>query len=266
MNPAQMLRQIRKVLQEAVWPDGSASVVVGRGVYATAGFDPEDVPPRFPFVMLSLGSPTPDKDDPSLIDQEFIIEPVVGVEGDEFGENALIGGPRANAGKSAGRGLAEIESPLLGAVTLLLGADGTPIVLRYSGAPQVSALPDDRHILHRAHVVRCLCTVAPEYEPIRNLVVAQGAAGHATATWKNPSARFDYRRTILVRKAGATAPASVTDGTQVYLGTLETFDDACGAGTFSWQAFAAYTFTGEASDQNYSPAGEVGASRTKAIT
>lgn len=260
-----MLRQLRKVLQEAVWPDGSASVVVGKGVYATAGIDEEDVPSRFPFAMLSLGSPTPDPEDPTLIDQDFLLDPVVLVEGDEFGENALIGGPRAAAGKSAGKGLAEIESPLLLACALVTGADGLPIIVRYSGAPAVVML-QDRNILHRQHVLKGLCTVGPEYEAARNVVVAQGAAGHATVTWKSPSARFDFRRTILVRKAGSTAPASVTDGTQVYIGTLETFDDACGAGTFSWQAFVAYSFTGEAADQNYSPAGERGASRTKTIT
>lgn len=265
-SPAQMLRQLKATVGAAVWPDGSGSVVVGRGVYATAGIDAEDLPARFPFVMLSLGTPRPDPHDPTLIDQEFIMDPVVLVEGDEFGEAALIGGSRAAVGKSAGRGLSEIESPLLLSVALVLGADGFPIQLRYSGAPAVAML-EDRMILHRPHVLGGMCTVGPEWEPVRNLVATQGAAGHATLTWKNPSQHYSYRRTILVRKAGATPPASVTDGTQVYLGTLETFDDACGAGTFSWQAFAAYSFIrAAASDENYSPAGEVGASRTKAIT
>ena len=69
-----------------------------------------------------------------------------------------------------------------------------------------------------------------------------------------------------MRKAGSTAPTSVTDGTVVYAGPLLTFDDACGVGTFSWAAFAGFSWTGAATNEHYSPAGEKGSTRTRAVT
>lgn len=64
-----------------------------------------------------------------------------------------------------------------------------------------------------------------------------------TLSWTNPSGRFDLHRIIMRRAAGSTAPATVTDGTGVTLGSdlaTSVADTGLAAGTYSYSAFAGY--------------------------
>lgn len=265
MNPAQVVKQVRKIIREVRWPDGSADVVVGQNVFITEGATSEqDVPSVGCFVFVTAGPASADPKLPGVLGMDVVVSIFASVYGDPLGQASIVGGVRTDTGKSAGRGVLEVESPILTALQSLTGADGLPVVLSLiSGTPQTQL--GNRTVAQRTWTARVLCTVEPEYEAPRNLVTAAGASGHAVLTWKNPSARFDFYRAILVRKVGTTPPASVTDGTQVYVGTLETFDDACGAGQHSWTIFASYCYVeGRAVHENYS-AVETGTQRTRNV-
>lgn len=265
MNPAQILKQVRKIIREVRWPGGSADLVVGLNVFITEGATSEqDVPSVSPFVFITAGPTEAHPKEPGVLTIDVVVTICASVAGDPLGQAAIVGGVRLDTGKSAGRGVLEVESPILTRLQQLTGADGTPVVLSLvSGTPTTQL--GNRTVAQRTWTVRVLCTVEPEYDPPRNLVTAAGAAGHAVLTWKNPPDRFDFRRVLLVRKAGATPPASVTDGTVVYTGELETFDDACGAGQFSWTIFAAYCFVeNRGVDEDFSPV-ETGTQRTRTV-
>lgn len=266
MNAAQVVKQVQKIIRAVRWPDGSADYVVGpKGVFITEGATSEqDVPSLGHFVFVTAGTASSDPKIPGVLGMDVVVSIFASVYGDPLGQASIVGGVRTDTGKTAGRGVLEVEAPILTALQSLTGADGLPVVFSLiSGTPTTQI--GNRTVAQRTWTARILCTVEPEYEAPRNLVTAAGASGHAVLTWKNPSARFDFRRVILVRKAGATAPASVTDGTVVYTGELETFDDACGAGQFSWTIFASYCFVeNRGVDEDFSPV-ETGTQRTRNV-
>lgn len=267
MSPGQILRELVATLKALTWSDAPAEKVFGEDVAEVVEVDGDTLLGSFPQCLVTVGNGTPDPDEPGLREQDFGVHIVADVAGDATGGRLLTGASRGGGvGSSEGKGLLELAAVVEEALRRLTGADGLPVLVEAAGMPQIAPLGDEKSIGHLTLLVRAVCTAADEYEAPRHLVVVQGAAGHATVTWKNPSSRFDFRRTIIVRKAGSTAPTSPTDGTEVYAGALLTLDDACGVGTFTWAAFAAYTWTGVAADEHYSPAGEVGSTRTKAIT
>lgn len=265
MNPAQVVKQVRKIIREVAWPDGAQDLVVGKNVFVTEGATSEqDVPAVSPFVFLTAGPTSSDPKIPGVLSLDVVLTICAAVAGDPLGQAAILGGVRLDTGKSAGRGVLEVESPILARLQSLTGVDGVPVVLSLiSGTPTTQL--GNRTVAQRTWTLRILCSVEPEFEAPRNLVASAGAGGHAVLTWKNPSARFDFYQAILVRKVGTTPPASLSDGTQVYAGTAETFDDACGAGTFSWTVFASFCYVeNKAVAENYS-AVETGTQRTRNV-
>jgi hypothetical protein len=267
MSPVQELRQIIAVLKALQWADSPTRKVYGSDVVEVIEVEEETLLGSFPQCLVTVGNATSDDEEPGLVSQDFGIHPVVDVGGDATGSASLTGASRGDGvGSSQGKGVLELASVTCDALRRLTGADGLPILVEAQGMPKVARLGEEKSVAYMDILVRALCTAADEYEAPRNLIVSGGIAGHATITWANPSSRFDYRETVIVRKSGSSAPTSVGDGTIVYQGPLLTFDDACGAGTFTWAAFAAYTYTGAATNEHYSPASEVGSTRTKAIT
>ena len=110
MNSWQLAQQIKHELGLVAWDSGSRDVVFGpRNVLVYAGALGEDQhPPGFPFALVTVGSGSPDPDDPDLIEQQFGIIAAVQVVGDPMGQGAIIGSSRADYGKSAGAGIAEV--------------------------------------------------------------------------------------------------------------------------------------------------------------
>ena len=88
MNSWQLAQQIRHELQLVSWEQGSADLVFGsRGVLVYAGaLSEEQHPPGFPFALVTVGSGSPDPDDPDLIEQQFGIIAAVQVVGDPMGQ------------------------------------------------------------------------------------------------------------------------------------------------------------------------------------
>ena len=68
MNSWQLAQQIRHELQLVSWEQGSADPVFGsRGVLVYAGaLSEEQHPPGFPFALVTVGSGSPDPDDPII--------------------------------------------------------------------------------------------------------------------------------------------------------------------------------------------------------
>jgi hypothetical protein len=102
-------------------------------------------------------------------------------------------------------------------------------------------------------LIEAKCTDARYYHPPLR-VAASVAGGTVTITWADPPNRFDRYQLHIRRAAGATAPATSSAGSSVanVAVGVQTYDDAPGAGQWSYSVFAAYTDTGAASAERYS--------------
>lgn len=258
MSPWQVLRQLKYLASLARWPGGSASLVVASSSYATAGPIPETrVANAVPLVAFSLGTPTPDDDRPDLIDQEILMTLVVGVQGDPTGESALVGGSRSGGvGASAGRGLAEVAVPLLAALGSLTGADGTPIVVAYSGSPEPVVFDEEAGpaYLQQRFALKVRCTTTDEYPAPSELVVGSPLVGQIPLSWTLSPARFDRYKIRACYASGSTPPATYAAGTAITLAsaTSTSVTVALAPGTYSVAIFTAYAPFGGASDEFYS--------------
>lgn len=254
-SPWQTIRQLRQIIATATWPDGSGARVIGDNA-ARITADAEMAPDRLPFALLNVGQQTADADDPGLVDQEFTLVLAVAVPGHDLGEHGVIGGPSAETdrwGFSTNRGLLEVEGPVLSAVQRLNGADGVPIEVRSVSAAAVGKMDRDKSVVWRTYSLAARCTRADEYPAPRNLV-ATGGSGQIVLTWDLPPSRFDLSAIVVRYASGATAPASVSAGTPVTLGSdLATGVTITGlaAGTYSVAVFAKYQDT-NAADLRYS--------------
>lgn len=193
MNPWQLAQQLKHELATVRWEAGSADVVFGAQsvfVYAGAVSD-EELPPGFPFALVTIDSGTPDVDDPELLLQTFSIAVAVEVAGDPLGEFAVIGGARADLGSSAGAGIAEVSERVRFALQRLTGADGASLVVSGSGIGAPRTVGDGRHLALEEYRVTALCTSQPVYTAPQQLRVAGNIW-----TWKAPQAtpRFDFLR------------------------------------------------------------------------
>lgn len=260
--------QFRYLARLAAWPSGTTSVVVGSSAYATAGPLTEARLGRQPWLAVNLGQTSADPEVPSLVDTEILATLGVCVQGDVMGEQALVGGPRSGGiGSSQGRGILEIEAPLLAAVGAMTGADGLPIVCSFASSPHPSPYDEQAgpsYIL-KEYAFKIRCTTTDEY-PAPHEFTATGGAGSATLAWTLPAARFDRRQIVLVYAAGATPPTSASGGTPITLATdLATSKTAVlAAGTYSFALFCGYNPTGAASNENYS-AQDVGSYRASVV-
>lgn len=200
----------------------------------------EQIPPGFPWALVLIGSGDPDEDHPELISQSFDVITGVNVTGDPLGEHAIIGGAVADLGKSAGRGIAEVNERVRAALEKLTGADGAPILLSGTSIDTPAPFGDGRHMTIGTHTFTAVCTSALFYSP------AQRIAHNGTDwTWEGThvSNRFDFLQYRLVRKAGSSPSTDPSDGTVVYTGAPATFT---GVKTTSntYTAFADYNARG----------------------
>lgn len=271
MNDWQYAQKIKALLQAKAWSHGSTEKVFGSdGVYIFAGAPSDNmIPSAFPFVFISIGPGEHDEDSPGFIVQTLRVSIVVLSEGDPLGEQALIGGPRLNSdlGISNGRGLLEVCEQFLEVCASLTGEDGAPVICSAVGNAEPARLGGGEnapHIVVRNYELKAAVTGAIELvAPWR--VVVSGSNPNPTITWRNPDDVPGYVHTKIVRKAGSSAPTSITDGTVVYTGTLETYSESgLAAGTYTWGAFAGYSLVGGSTAQRYS-AVEKGQYRTKAV-
>jgi hypothetical protein len=252
----QTLRQLAYLLAAATWPDAPSEKVLGSARAALVGEDLAAANLRAgAHALVRPGAYDADPDEPRLLRQELEVVLAVRSEGDPFGERALIGGPRSGGqGSSGGRGLLEVEEPALAAVDRLTQTTGVRPVVRRASGTVATPVAGSAWLASRVHKVEAIVTRDRYYHPPTKLRATAAGGGAVSLTWALPPDRWDRRRVVLRRAAGATAPSSASAGTSVTLsGSLATsVTDSPGVGTWSYAMFAAYDETGSATDERWS--------------
>lgn len=244
MNKWQALQQVRKRLRDRTWSGGDK--VFANSAVITAGPTEEGFPVLpMPFALIRPGAAQADpehREESGLWVVDFSILVAVSVSGDAIGEHALLGAAREAETRSAGKGLLEVEAEVLSALRLLTADDGLSIEARTQSAVGATRALDLGYVAWEEYGFRMIVATDKEFPPPENLVATDAGGGDASLTWTLHPDRFDRFRVRLRRAAGATAPATISDGTEVALGSdLPTsFTDSPGAGEHSYSLFGAY--------------------------
>ena len=247
-----MAQQLKHELAQVAWTEGSRDVVFGsRGVFVYAGAPPtdEEHPPGFPFALVTIGGGSPDDDDPDLIEQTFSIVSAVEVAGDPLGENAVIGGSRADYGKSAGAGVAEVSERVRATVQSLTAYDGAAVVVSGSGIGAPSVMGRGRQLALDEFTVSAVCTSAPRYAAPQELTLT-GEVWSWSGAWVTP--RFDFVQYTLGYTNNAEPVATVTELDAIVYTGANTEVAAAGTSGRVYQIFASYNGHGGASPTGYS--------------
>lgn len=158
LNARQFAQRVQVLLQGATWPTGSMDEVFGAVSISVGATDKALAELRTPIVLITPEDATADDEHPDLITQSFALTLIVMVEGDELGEQALVGGPRPELGSSSGRGLLEVEEELLRTVEFLDRTDAVRIRMRTRSAPIPDLVEDLGWIVARAYRFDALLT------------------------------------------------------------------------------------------------------------
>lgn len=262
MSPWQAAREIQCLLLKRVWPDSPgnhvfANVFVSQGPAEDTAFSSM----TFPAALVRVLDATADADNQVHQTQRFEVLVMVKHTGDQFGEAAMVGGNRPSQGGSGGRGLLEVEEQVMQALQFLDPTSAFRLQMTSAGAAEAAFLSDVGYLVHRPLTFQARLTTTRVY-PTPNAgrkLRSSVAGGNVTLTWTWHE-RFDLRAAgasrqlatargalTLVRKAGSSAPTSVTDGTVVPLASnaAVTVTDAPGSGTWSYALFAQYDEFGD---------------------
>ena len=243
MNPHQMSLQIKKKIRDVVWPTGSGDPVFGTQVERvqvhSGAPSEEDFPKFYPCCLIVMGDGEPDEDEPSLIEHTFRLVTGVMATGHPMGEHALIGGPNADLGTSANRGIGEVAARVRAAVEDLTGADGAKIQLVSTSIATPFLAGRMRHVVFDEHTVTALCTSDLHYsapQQLRNVA--------DTWLWEGPhcSDRFDFVQYRMYSRSGSdpTGEPGEVGSTLIYTGAPATHARAPAAAT-TYTVFADYS-------------------------
>lgn len=249
MNPHQYAQQIKHELQTVTWLEGSRDVVFGaRGVLVYAGALAEDeVPPGFPFALVTLESAAMDDDHPELITQDFSVILAVEVAGGTMGEFAVIGGARPDIGKSAGAGVTEVVPRVLAALQSLTGADGARVLLSSGSTSSPQSLGRGKHLAMQEVGLTAVCTSEPTFVAPQTLNVVGSAWSWDGA---HCSSRFDFLQYRLGYKIGTVPPVTPDDADGIsYAGTAAEASHAPGTGR-AYAVFADYSSRGNVTENS----------------
>lgn len=269
MNCWQASRQIKFLLESAVWPDAPggpvfASVKVTQGM----GEDEGKAILRFPMAFVSLQDGESDPVSPALKMQRWQVTAMVTNAGDIYGEDAIIGSHRSSQGYSEGRGLLEVEELLLDTLNLADQTNGINIVLVGSSSPEAVLDENYGYVAERRYTFGSVLTTERTYQRPNGgnaLIVTTTTPGGGTSpvqvSWTAPAPRFDLHQAsampllvssgqlLLTRKSGTAPPSSPSDGTPLtlsgpfaalYLDSLPT-----GSGSWSYGLFAQFDEFGD---------------------
>ena len=257
MNELQIVKQIRFLLLSQVWRVDSGpgvSTSTGQNVFATesvvitaASTSEALLRLRAPIAMLkptdAANDPEVDEDG-SIIQGGVVLTLITSVDGDGLGENPLIGGPRGGgAVASDGRGLLESVEEIFRAVGLVNDLEGIRLQFREKSAAAATLTDDAIYQCFRDYSFQSWMTADPSYHKVTGLNSSVGG-GLVTLTWNLPSDRFDRFKIRVRFVAGATAPATISDGAEAALAsdlavTLSAHNPGP-AGTYSYSVFAVY--------------------------
>lgn len=268
MNAWQAVQQLKFKLLTRTWPDAPSNPVL-QTVLATQGAT-SDLVDAFspPMAIVSVLDQDADAQSPEHKRQRFEVALAVAHRGDRAGEFALVGAQRNGPGRSAGRGLLEVEEQLLEVVNALNRTNAMQIQCVAASAAEAGVEDARGYVCARRYTLEARLTTARKYQEANGgkklTVVVAGAT--VTLSWAIAE-RFDFHATysvpaltvrgghVLRRAAGATPPATVTDGTGVTLsGAFATsVADTPGVGTWSYSLFAKYEeFAGDTTNVRHS--------------
>lgn len=250
MNIWQIARQIQYRLRATVWPGSSTKVWNSDSVKIVEQGEEREALMQGAIPPLAIIAPVGGGADPVGGGEEFsIVERFIDItllalnQADRIGEAAVVGATRQGATDSRGRGVLELEPVLFSQIGRLTAETGVAVVFGGFGASAVRNIGGDNWVAIQDYQFRAFGGTAKFYHPPVNLLGA-AKTGQVDLTWKNPPDRWDRYRVRLVRKAGSTAPTSISDGTVVTLsGNLPVSHSDTGLtpGTYSYSLFASYS-------------------------
>jgi hypothetical protein len=263
VNRLQIARQVKYLLQQATWPD-AAVVFPTPCVLVTMGLWQNVLQAnRLPLAIVRPGAVVVDPkmagESTQLVRIEFAVSILVATSGDQYGETTLVGANRGGGG-SKGRGLLEVEEKMMAVLFQLGPASGLPIIFR--GASQAQPTYDESlgYVAFGDYRFEATGTTDRTYQPPAGLK-RTGSGSSVALSW-NQRTRWDFRRFVLRRAAGATPPATTASGTGVTLGGSPdgggttpptSVTDTPGAGTYSYSLFQIYDDTDSGTDVAASP-------------
>lgn len=254
MDLWQVCNQLKYLLEARKWEDNAANSKVFSAVFVT--FAPDDsviAEKRVPAAIIVPQNAIPDVDEPGLLIQNIDIRILNMVRGDSVGQDSLLGSNRT-ATSSAGKGLLEIETELMAILEQLDSNSGITIVETFQNSGIMSEISESGYMVSKTYSIRVYCTNKRQYNAPTRLV-ATGGAGQVSLSWQLPVDRFDRKKVVLRRASGSTPPETVTDGTNVTLGSdlaTSVINTGLSAGTYSYSLFSGYTEYGGATPNKYS--------------
>jgi len=241
VNIWQVQRQIKKLLSERTW-EGTGARVFGAVRISNGPAEAAASSLIYPSAFIGTGDGAAEDQIPGHLTRSVEIRIMARASGDTLGENAMIGANRTDTAHSEGRGLLELEEEVFATIKQLQNAFGIKISFRAVGMGTPEYNESTGMMTNEVLRFEADCTDARYYHPPQELV-ATGGVGQVTLSWALPPSRWDRRRVRLIRKAGATPPANIADGTVVTLaGDLSTgvVDSGLAPGTYSYAIFATY--------------------------
>lgn len=255
MNAWQVAKQLRYLLRLATWPDSPNDKVFGQVIIGEGVSEKAVSQIRFPFALIVPMDATADEEEPRLERQNYEVQLVARVANDPLGESTLIGGPRASAGSSGGRGVMELEEVLLDTIVTLDRSSGVRIRSDYKTAAESRFVEGMGYVGTRGYMFSALVTSARSYGAPSELTAASLGSGDVALSWILPPARYDEVGLVLRRAAGSTSPAEPTDGTGVTVGDDDTsVTDTGASGSVSYSLWRVYNEHGGTTAERYSTA------------
>lgn len=251
MTPFQLAHQIRYLLENRCWNADAANNRVFRSVYVSPSSQADLLDrARFPLVIINdAGTEFDQGEREQLRKQEmrWDLTLVIGHEGSGSGSMLLLGGQRsAGLGSSSGRGLLEVRRELLDELASLGPSDAAG--LRWGAASAAGALRvDEKNLVAQRFQFSSTVGNQREYRPPARFASSVGG-GTVTLTWLAPPMTWALYRYMVRRASGSTPPATISDGTEVSLGSdlALTVADSPGSGTWSYSIWAVYDERGGA--------------------
>jgi hypothetical protein len=240
---------MKYLLQKRTWEGTGEVIFHSKSVRISMHID--EVALRSLIMPVILVGPLEEESDPVADEEPDLMRLTAGMHimvahpQDPTGETPLIGGSRAAGSTSSrGRGLLEIEEEVFAAVKALNDIDGVRIQSRGKSAVAPIVDPKFGYVVTRDYLWQIETTATRFYHPAHKFACT-GGAGSIVCTWMLPPDRYDRYRVRLVYKAGAVAPVSLTDGTEVTLAgpLVTTHTITLAAGTYSLSLFASYDET-----------------------
>lgn len=248
MNLWQIVNQIVYLLQQQKWGSTSTPVFHPMSVVPVAADSDADALDARLIMPMALVIPESGESDPAHGEEpdhkarRITVALITRNENDLLGTGALMGAVRSGVASSRGRGVAEFEEELFNAIKKLVVVNGITISLKGLGESGTRKDPDDNSYAFQEYQFEAFCG-SSLYYPSGRKFRAQEKTGEIGLTWQNAPTRYDLYRARIIRKAGSSAPTSVSDGTELTLGSnLPTSfaDSGLAAGTYSYALFMSY--------------------------